>query len=162
MRPLIKTLLPALLTLVLAQTTQAQPNEEAVVSAVLDELHEAASQADGERYFNLYADNAIFLGTDITERWTIDAFKTYAQARFDQGQGWTYVPQARHIYFSPDGNTAWFDEIVRNERFGDTRGSGVLVKVDDGWKVAQYHLTLPIPNALIYKVVEMIEAQEGQ
>ena len=160
--PMRHLVILTLLILVLAQAVHAQSDEETAVAAVLDDLHEAASEADGERYFNLYADNAIFLGTDITERWTIDAFKAYAQARFDQGQGWTYVPQSRHIYFSPDGNTAWFDEIVRNERFGDTRGSGVLVKVEDQWKVAQYHLTLPIPNALIYKVVEMIEAQEEQ
>ena len=151
-----------LLALVLVQTALAQSDEEAVVAAVLDDFHEAASKADGDRYFNHFAENAIFLGTDITERWTLEEFKAYALPYFDQGRGWTYVPQARHIYFSPDGNTAWFDEIVRNERFGDTRGSGVLVKEADQWKVAQYHLTLPIPNALIYKVVEMIEAQEEQ
>ncbi|MFB3134021.1 MAG: nuclear transport factor 2 family protein, partial [Rhodothermales bacterium] len=119
MRHLVKILpFVLLLPLVLAQATQAQPNEEAVVSAVLNDLHEAASEADGERYFNLYADDAVFLGTDITERWTIDAFKAYAQARFDQGTGWTYTPQSRHLYFSPDGTTAWFDEILHNERFG--------------------------------------------
>ncbi len=91
-----------LLPLVLAQATQAQPTDETAVAAVLDNLHEAASEADGERYFNLYAENAIFLGTDLTERWTIEAFKAYAQARFDQGTGWTYTPQSRHLYFSPD------------------------------------------------------------
>ncbi len=148
----------ALLTLALTQTALAQ-SDEAAVAAVLDDFHDAASKADGERYFGHFAENAIFLGTDITERWDLEAFKAYALPYFDQGRGWTYVPQARHIYVSPDGNTAWFDEIVRNERFGDTRGSGVLVKTGDGWKVAQYHLTLPIPNELIYKVVEMIEAQ---
>ncbi len=161
MRHLVKILpFVLLLPLVLAQATQAQPNEEAVVSAVLDDLHEAASEADGERYFNLYADDAVFLGTDITERWTIEAFKAYAQARFDQGTGWTYTPQSRHLYFSPDKKTAWFDEILHNERFGECRGTGVLVKVDDAWKIAQYHLTVPIPNALLYKVVDLIREEE--
>ena len=150
----------ALLTLVLAQAVHAQSDEETAVAAVLDDLHEAAAEADGERYFNLYADNAIFLGTDITERWTIDAFKTYALARFDQGAGWTYTPQSRHLYFSPDKKTAWFDEILHNERFGECRGTGVLVKVDDAWKIAQYHLTVPIPNALLYKVVDLIREEE--
>ena len=155
-------ILLALLTGAFTQTALAQSDEEAAVAAVLDDFHDAASKADGERYFNHFAENAIFLGTDITERWDLEAFKAYALPFFDQGRGWTYVPQARHIYFSLDGNTAWFDEIVRNERFGDTRGSGALVKINDGWKVTQYHLTLPIPNALINKVVEMIEAQEEQ
>ena len=150
----------ALLTLVLAQAVHAQSDEETAVAAVLDDLHEAASEADGERYFNLYADNAIFLGTDITERWTIDAFKAYAQARFDQGTGWTYTPQSRHLYFSPDKKTAWFDEILHNERFGECRGTGVLVKIDDQWEIAQYHLTVPIPNALLYRVVDMIREEK--
>ncbi len=49
MRPLKKTLLPALLTLVLAQAVHAQSDEETAVAAVLDDLHEAAAEADGER-----------------------------------------------------------------------------------------------------------------
>ncbi len=150
----------ALLTLVFAQAVHAQSDEETAVAAVLDDLHEAASEADGARYFNLYADNAIFLGTDITERWTIEAFKAYAQARFDQGTGWTYTPQSRHLYFSPDNQTAWFDEILHNERFGECRGTGVLVKVGDHWKIAQYHLTVPIPNALLYRVADMIREEK--
>ncbi len=150
----------ALLTLVLTQAVHAQSDEETAVAAVLDDLHEAASEANGERYFNLYAENAICLGTDLTERWTIDAFKAYAQARFDQGTGWTYTPQSRHLYFSPDKKTAWFDEILHNERFGECRGTGVLVKVHDAWKIAQYHLTVPIPNALLNKVVDLIREEE--
>ncbi len=150
----------ALLTLILAQAVHAQSDEETAVAAVLDDLHEAASEADGERYFNLYAENAIFLGTDLTERWTIEAFKAYALARFDQGTGWTYTPQSRHLYFSPDKKTAWFDEILHNERYGQCRGTGVLLKVGEAWKIAQYHLTVPIPNALLYKVVEMIKEEE--
>lgn len=153
-------LLIPLALLVLSQPAQAQSNQETAVAAVLDDFHDAASKADGERYFGHFTANAIFLGTDITERWDLEAFKAYALPFFDQGRGWTYVPQVRYIYFSPDGDTAWFDEIVRNESFGDTRGSGVLVKTGDAWKVAQYHLTLPIPNNLIYKVVEMIKQED--
>ena len=37
----------ALLTLVLAQAVHAQSDEETAVAAVLDDLHEAASEADG-------------------------------------------------------------------------------------------------------------------
>jgi ketosteroid isomerase-like protein len=151
-------ILLALLLFALTQPTWAQSGEEAAVAAVLDDFHDAASKADGARYFGHFAEDAVFLGTDITERWTVDAFKAYALPYFDQGRGWTYVPQARHVYVSSDGQSAWFDEILRNENFGDTRGTGVLLKVGDAWKVAQYHLTLPVPNDLIYKLVEMIEA----
>ena len=142
---------------VLALPAQAQ-SDEATVAAVLDDFHDAASKADDERYFGHFAEGATFLGTDITERWTLDEFRAYGQARFDQGTGWTYTPQSRHVYFS--GDTAWFDEILHNERFGACRGSGVLVKVDGVWKVAQYNLTVPIPNELLYQVVDMIRAME--
>ena len=134
----------------------AQPEEDAV-AAVLDDFHDAASKADAERYFNHFTADAIFLGTDITERWTVDEFKAYALPAFNQGKGWTYVAQSRYIYLSPDHTTAWFDEILLNDKFGETRGTGVFVNEGGQWKLAQYHLTLPVPNALIYKLVDMIE-----
>jgi hypothetical protein len=129
------------------------------VNSVLDDFHEAASQADGERYFGLFAPHGIFLGTDLSERWTVEEFKAYAMPYFSQGRGWTYHPVDRHIYLADDGQTAWFDETLQNDKYGMTRGSGVLVLREDGWKVAQYHLTLPVPNELIEQLVQQIEAQ---
>ncbi len=127
------------------------------VKAVLDDFHRAASDADYARYFGHFAAESIFIGTDITERWTLEEFKAYAKPAFDAGRGWTYVPQERHVYLAKGGQTAWFDEILLNERFGATRGTGVLVVEDGLWKVSQYHLTLPVPNELIYDLVGMIE-----
>lgn len=132
--------------------------EEAAVSAVLDALHDAASKAEFDRYFGLYTDDAIFLGTDATERWTLDQFKAYARPSFDAGRGWTYHPVERHVYVSADGRTAWFDETLENAGLGDTRGSGALVREGDTWKVAQYNLTIPIPNAMARDVVGQIRA----
>jgi ketosteroid isomerase-like protein len=139
---------------------QAQSDEEAAVAAVLDALHEAASQADGPRYFDLFAEEAVFLGTDITERWTVPEFKAYALPFFEQGRGWTYTPTTRFIYLAADGQTAWFDETLDNANLGACRGTGVLVKAGDAWKVAQYNLTIPIPNDLASQVVAMIRAQD--
>ena len=34
--------------------------------------------------------DAIFLGTDKTERWTVEEFKAYAEPAFSDGNGWTY------------------------------------------------------------------------
>jgi ketosteroid isomerase-like protein len=133
------------------------------VSRVLDDFHDAASHADYGRYFSHFAREAVFIGTDATERWTVGQFRVYAKRRFDAGNGWTYVPRVRHVYLSRDGNTAWFDEILDNDHYGTTRSSGVLVREDGGWKVAQYHLTIPIPNDLADRVVAMIRqhAKDG-
>jgi SnoaL-like domain len=126
------------------------------VSAVLDALHTAASEADYDRYFSLYAENAVFLGTDATERWPIGQFKNYTKARFDEGTGWTYLMQERNIEFSPDGSVAWFDEALTNENMGLTRGTGVLVLTDGEWKITQYNLTVPVPNELARAFVAII------
>ena len=43
-----------------------------------DGLHQDAHEGNFETYFNRYTSDAIFLGTDKTERWTIEEFKAYA------------------------------------------------------------------------------------
>ena len=131
------------------------------VSATLDALHEAASEADFDRYFSLYAGEAVFLGTDATERWTREEFMDYTRARFDTGTGWTYHMLERHIAIAPGGRTAWFDERLENANLGETRGSGVLVMEDGGWKIAQYNLTIPIPNEMAREVAQRIRGLTG-
>lgn len=138
----------------------ASRGDTAAVSEVLDAFHESASRADGDAYFGLFAEDGVFIGTDPGERWTVAAFRAYARPYFERGQGWTYVPFDRHVGISGDGSTAWFDEMLRNEGLGLTRGTGVLVQEDGGWKVAQYHLTIPVPNEVAGDVVEMIRAGE--
>ena len=138
---------------------QTLAEDETAVSRVLDALHEAASQADFDGYFALYTEDAIFLGTDASERWTRDEFMAFAKPYFDQGRGWTYTMTERHVYISEDGRTAWFDERLDNDFLGETRGTGVLVNADGVWSVAQYNLTIPIPNALAGEFVERIRAQ---
>ena len=141
----------------IAPTAVAQPSDGTEAAAeVLDALHEAASDADFDRYFTLYAREVVFLGTDATERWSRPEFMAYAKGRFDTGTGWTYQMLERHISVSPDGETAWFDERLDNAGLGETRGSGVLVIEDGGWKIAQYNLTIPIPNELSRDIARQI------
>ena len=143
----------------LGGSAQAQTEEEAAVSAVLDALHQAAAGADAQAYFGLYATEFIFRGTDATARWARAAFTAYVTSRFSQGQGWTYVTRERHISSGPGAQVAWFDERLHNARLGDTRGTGTLVKEDGDWKISQYHLTIPIPNALVPVIVESIQTR---
>ena len=124
-------------------------------AATLDALHDAATRAEGERYFALFMPEAVFLGTDSTERWTLTEFKAYAQPIFSRGQGWAYAPSDRHVMLSADGATAWFDERVTNAKYGECRGTGVLQRGGDGqWRVAQYNLTKPVPNDLMEEFVQ--------
>ncbi len=141
-------------------SSQQMEDHKAAVASVLDQLHDAASKADGERYFGLFAATAIFFGTDATERWPIDEFRSYAMKRFETGTGWTYHVRERHVYFDDDANIAWFDEVLQNDKYGECRGTGVLVKLGSAWKIVQYNLTIPIPNEIALEVVEMIRQQE--
>ena len=78
----------------------------------------------------------------------------------DRGKGWTYHPKTRNVYFSPNQDVAWFDELLDNESLGETRGTGVLIKEEGRWKITQYHLTIPIPNALADSVAKQIKAAQ--
>ncbi len=128
------------------------------VNAVLDTLHDAAARADAERYFACFDDEAVFLGTDPAERWPFAVFRDYAAKRFATGTGWTYRVKERVTSIGADGRAAWFDERLVNEKYGECRGTGVLLLRTDGWRIVQYNLTIPIPNDLAGRVVEMIRA----
>ncbi|MCP4599960.1 MAG: nuclear transport factor 2 family protein [Proteobacteria bacterium] len=125
---------------------------------VLDDWHDAASKADGTRYFGHMTEDAVFLGTDAAERWTIEEFKSFAAPYFSKGSGWTYIPRDRHITLSEDGSVAWFDERIDNDKMGELRGTGVLHRIDGVWKIAQYNMSFPIPNEITDEVVEKILA----
>jgi hypothetical protein len=56
------------------------------------------------------------------------------------------VPEQRVITLAPGEQIAWFDEIAVSERWGRFRGTGVLLLVDDTWKIANYSLTALVPN----------------
>lgn len=146
-----------------AIATSVSANTDKVsVNRTLDALHHNASVASFEAYFNLYHESAVFIGTDASEVWDKEAFKSYAKPHFDKGTGWTYHPKDRHIYFSPDRNIAWFDELLDNRSLGETRGTGVLIKVGEDWKLTQYHLAIPIPNSLADSVAEQIKTMDNE
>lgn len=131
------------------------------INDLLDALHQAASEADGPTYFSLFTPDAAYRGTDVSELWTVAEFRAYAEPYFSQGRGWTYVPRERHIAIAPTecGCVAWFDEILDSASYGTSRGTGVVVRGDDGtWKIAYYALTFPIPNALARDMTGRIRA----
>jgi ketosteroid isomerase-like protein len=143
------------LCLVLLLTASSSP--EARVSAALDDWHAAAAVADEERYFSHFVQDAVFLGTDATERWTRDEFRKWAAPHFASRKTWSFRAVSRHISFSPDGNVAWFDEDLQTGDLGPARGSGVLLRQKGEWKIAHYDLSIPIPNPLMEEVKKRIE-----
>jgi uncharacterized protein (TIGR02246 family) len=149
------------LTLLAATPETATPTDPtAAVNAVLDDWHKAAAQADEARYFSHFTPDAVYLGTDASERWTRDEFRAWARPHFAKGKAWSFTAVSRHVSFSKDGAVAWFDEALATPNMGPARGSGVLVKDGEAWKIAQYNLSIPIPNDLMKDFKARIESYE--
>jgi hypothetical protein len=58
------------------------------------------------------------------------------------------------IFFSKDGKTAWFDELL-NTQMKICRGSGVVEKQGKEWKIKHYVLSMTVPNDVADKVIEI-------
>ena len=131
---------------------------EADAAKVLDAFHAAAARADEKTYFDTFAPGGVFLGTDRTERWDVEAFRAYAHPHFEKGKAWTFTATRRAITLSSDARVAWFDEDLASTHLGPVRGSGVLVRGEQGpWKLAQYNLSVPIPNEKFKDVKAVID-----
>ena len=128
------------------------------VEAVLDEFHAAAADADEERYVATLAPGVVFLGTAPGERWAGEAFRAFVHSYFSRGKGWSYMPSGRSIDVALDGQTAWFDETVENAHYGACRGTGVLRRDGEEWRIEQYNLTIPVPDELAAELVEQIRS----
>lgn len=125
--------------------------------ATLDRMHDAASRADGQTYFAQFTVSAQFVGTDASEHWDIGELEAYAKPHFDRGQGWTYRPRDRTTHIHAD--VVWFDEILDHDGYGVLRGSGVLVREGEDWKIEQYVLSFAVPNDKAEAVVDVIRSE---
>lgn len=126
--------------------------EKTAISTMLDGFNVAAAKADFNTYFNYFADESTFIGTDATEIWDKKAFMVWAKPYFDKKKTWNFTSLKRNIYFSKDGKMAWFDELL-DTQMKICRGSGVVEKIDGSWKVRQYVLSMTVPNEVVDKVV---------
>ncbi|MBF4492150.1 nuclear transport factor 2 family protein [Flavobacterium sp. MR2016-29] len=134
-----------LLLLFVTFFANAQTSDKEKINQTLDTWHKAAADVKFDAYFDLMADDAIFIGTDATENWTKKNFKIWAKPFFDKGKTWNFTALERNIFFDKTGTIAWFDELL-NTQMKICRGSGVLVKIGNEWKIQHYVLSMTIPN----------------
>lgn len=132
----------------------AQTKEKLEVNVLLDNWHKAAAEAKFDSYFNALDEESIFIGTDAAENWNKKQFMDFAKPYFDKGKAWNFTAIERNIYFSKDGKTVWFDELLSTQ-MKICRGSGVLIKVGKEWKIKHYVLSMTIPNDNVNEVVKI-------
>lgn len=144
-----------LICLIIAGCNSNAPDTSAdikLINTTLDAWHAAAAKADFENYFKPMTDDAIFIGTDATENWIKKDFMVWSKPYFDKGKAWSFTSLERHIYFDTSGQTAWFDELL-NTQMKICRGSGLLIKSDNEWKIKHYVLSMTFPNEMVDSVV---------
>ena len=156
---LIITLVLAIASGLLSFNALAATNEQNIAK-VLNSFHQAAANAEAKPYFDLLSEDAIFLGTDASERWSKEQFKEFVVPYFSKGTGWLYTPKQRNISVLKKGQVAFFDELLSSEIYGTCRGTGVLINTEQGWKISQYNLSIPMPNGLAKALVQQIKTFE--
>lgn len=134
----------------LQKTDQVKDVQDA--NALLDKFHQYAADADFQRYFDLFAEQSTFIGTDASEVWNKAEFMAYSKPHFDKGKAWTFKSVQRNLQQSNDGKFIWFDELL-DTQMKLCRGSGVLEKIGDEWKIRQYVLSMTVPNDVTREVV---------
>jgi hypothetical protein len=136
------------------------------IESLLNGFHQAAADGDFDMYFECFAENGTFLGTDASENWTVSEFMDYARPHFRKGRSaWTYIPyqDSRKIAYVKTSHTgpefASFDELLHSPAFGcSCRGSGSAIMDQEtmSWLIFSYHLSFPIPNESAIRVCNIL------
>lgn len=130
------------------------------INSMLNQWHKDVATYNYDAYFNKMTENAVFVGTDASEVWSKQEFQDFCKPFFDKKQTWDFKPHKRNIYFSTSDKTAWFNETLATW-MGVCRGSGVVTKNGDDWKIEHYVLSVVIPNETIKAVVNIKKERDS-
>ncbi|WP_282079690.1 nuclear transport factor 2 family protein [Aquimarina algiphila] len=142
------------LFLLLLTYSLSSAQQKTEINNILEQWHKAAADANFDTYFGLMTKDAIFIGTDPTENWTNADFKAFSKPYFDKGKAWSFSTLERNIFAENDMSIAWFDELL-DTQMGICRGSGVVQKTNQGWKIKHYVLSIAIPNENVKEITEL-------
>ncbi len=135
---------------------QTEPNTDlGAINQLMDAWHHAAAVADEEKFFGSMTPDGIYLGTDASERWLRDEMKEWSKKYFERESAWAFTAHHRHVYFSSNGQIAWFEEQL-DTWMGPCRGSGVLQKTGDGWKIRHYNLAVAVANDVVNEYIKLL------
>ena len=138
--------------------TNCEKDPTIEINSLMDNWHKAAATGDEKVFFGSMGKDAIYIGTDASERWTKSAFETWSKKFFDRDSAWDFKPIERQIHFSESGKTAWFNETL-DTWMGICRASGVLEKVEENWQLQHYHLSVTVPNELIEPFLKLMKKE---
>jgi hypothetical protein len=130
------------------------------INTLLVAWHNAATITNFNSYFETLDSNAVFIGTAAEEVWTKKQFAQFSKPYFEKGKAWSFLTLERNVYVSTSGDFAWFNELLETW-MGTCRGSGVLEKKGNTWRIKQYVLSVPIPNDDMQAVIKAKEKNDA-
>lgn len=131
-------------------------SEAQAIHQFMDAWHKAAATADEGVFFGSMSEDAIYLGTDESERWLRDELKEWSAEYFKRDKAWAFKPYDRQLYWSDNQRIVWFEEKLETW-MGPCRGSGILMRKGDGWVLKHYNLAALVPNDVIQDFIKLIE-----
>lgn len=135
----------------------AEPDAVADIRKLATDWHRAAATTDSTVFFNSIADDGYYLGTDKGEHWTKAEFLGFAAPYFAKGQAWDFTAAERHVFYDPNRQIAWWDEVL-DTWMGPCRGTAVVERSGmEGWKIKHYTLSVLVPNDDIQAVIKAIK-----
>lgn len=149
-----------LLGLSICLACQSKKEDQIIVhlNQKVDAWHTAASEANYDDYFNFIADQGIFIGTDVSERWSKTEFSDFSKPYFDKGKAWSFTAKERTIRLNNTKTIAWFDEIL-DTWMGNCRSTGILSIKKGEWQLEHYQLSVTIDNELMPKFLEITKTE---
>jgi len=157
----MKQLRVLILTICLVSSSNAFSQDTAAINNLVNGWHKAAAKADEAIFFGSMSDDAVYLGTDESERWLKPDFMTWSKKYFDRESAWDFKPLSRNVQFSDDKKTAWWDEKL-DTWMGVCAGAGVATLPKDGWKIRHYQLAMMIPNEKVKSVLEVLKKENSK
>ena len=135
---------------------ETKPELTRQVNAFVDEWHDDAANAR-MAYFDKIAPDGVYIGTDRSELWKRDAFKTWAKKYFDRKSAWSFKATRRNVYATADKSLIWFDELLDTPNMGPCMASGVIRKTAKGFEIVHYQLSMAVPNEVNGQVKKLID-----
>ena len=139
--------------------TDAQLTKQ--VNAFVDAWHDDAANAR-MAYFDKIAPDGVYIGTDRTELWKREDFKTWAKKYFERKSAWSFKATRRNVYASGDKSLIWFDELLDTPNMGPCMASGVIRKTAKGFEIVHYQLSMAVPNEVAGRVTALIAEHEKE
>lgn len=141
---------------------QTEANADlAAIHKLMDDWHHAAAVADEDAFFGSMTPDGIYLGTDASERWLRDEMKEWSKQYFAKESAWAFTAHDRQVYLSSNGQIAWFEELL-DTWMGPCRGSGVLQKTAEGWKIRHYDLAVAVANDVVNDYIKLLKNVPGK